>query len=251
MLPSVHQDLPQSPPEDLARQILGDPSSALTPVPIFASLDHRSWTVLDAHPSHDAFVVLNPYTSTGYCVAAPTDTGHKTRNGVAAAAIRSLASHLEAPGWAPVPRDPEAPTESAVSLARHVTAALIGLSPFDVTAQHTLVTLDLSGTYILLELVEEGVEIDAIAALRYPGNPEDFDQRSDAESMLRSEVNDKLEALGFAESGDGGLPADMGDHVCVSISYRQQIKMFDELIHCIDAVRQLELFLESDTAPDA
>jgi hypothetical protein len=249
MLPSVHQALPDRPIEDLARVILDDPDRALAPLPIFATVGHRLWTVFDAHPAQDAFVVLSDHTSTAYCLAAPSGTSHTTRQGLAATALQQLAEKLSSPGWEPVPREPESAYEAGVTLAKRLTASSLGLAPFDVTAQHTLVTIDLTGTYIVVEQVEEGLEIDAIAAVRYPGDASDFDQRSAAEDMLREEVSEKLTALGFEEAGDGGLPDDMGDHVCVSLSYRQVLPSFENLVACIASLRDLDLFLETDETP--
>jgi len=249
MLPSVHQDLPDRPIEELARAILGDDAAPLTTLPIFATVGHRLWTVFDAQPAQDTFVILSEHTSTGYCLAPPSDTQHTTRHGLAASALQSLAGKLTTPGWDPVPRDPDSAYEAGVALAKRLTESSLGLAPFDATAQHTLVTIDLAGTYIVVEQVEDGLEIDAIAAVRYPGDPSDFDQRGAAEDILREEVSEKLTALGFEEAGDGGLPEDMGDHVCASLSYRQVLSSFDQLVECIASLRDLDLFLEIDETP--
>lgn len=245
----VHQDLPDADLETLALEILGSQSLSLTILPVFATLDHRVWTVFDAHPARNAFVLVNEHTSTGYHLPAPTGTGHTMREGLATHAIQQLAEQLGTEGWAPVPRVHDSPHEATVYLARRLATSELALPASSVTAQGTLVTLDLTGTYMLLELVENGVEMDVITALRYVGNPEDPIGQSAAENALRSEVAGKLRAIGFEESGNGGLPADMGTHACVSLSYRRTVETLGEVVSTVAAARELTLFLEADHTP--
>ncbi|HCH63304.1 MAG TPA: hypothetical protein DFR83_10895 [Deltaproteobacteria bacterium] len=245
----VHQDLPEADLEALALEILGSPSLSLTILPVFATLDHRVWTVFDAHPARNVFVLVNEHTSTGYSLPAPIGTGHTTREGLATHAIQQLAEQLGTEGWAPAPRVQDSPHEATVYLAKRLATSELELPPASITAQGTLVTLDLAGTYMLLELIENGVEIDVIAALRYPGSPDNRAGQSAAENALRSEVAGPLRAIGFEESGNGGLPADMGTHACVSLSYRRTVETLSEVVSTVAATRALTLFLEADGPP--
>lgn len=245
---TVHHHLPDQPLDVLARTLLGvDADQPLTRTSIFASIDHRLWTVYDGLPARDVFVVLTPTSSTGYCLEPLSD--HEWRHVCGVRAVEALRDRITAGGDVPLARDPSSPAEAVVTLARNLTAVL-QLDPTQATAQHAVVSLSLADAHLMVEPVEAGLELDVITALRYPGSAENHAQREAALEALHDEVGASLEGLGFSDSGDGGLPEDDGDHVCVSASYRQTFPSMEELAAGIDAVRGLPLMFEAFEAPD-
>jgi hypothetical protein len=245
---TVHHHLPDQPLDALARTLLGvDADHPLDRTSIFASMDHRLWTVYDGLPVRDVFVLLTPSSSTGYCLDPVSD--HEWREVCGVRAVEALRDRITAGEDVPLARDPSSPAEAVVTLARNLTA-ILQLDPTQATAQHAVVSLSLAGAHLMVEPVEAGLELDVITALRYPGSAENQAQREAALEALHDEVGASLEGLGFTDRGDGGLPEEDGDHVCVSASYRQTYPSLEQLAAGIEAVQGLPLMFEAFEAPE-